>query len=80
MSKISATITIQNSEKECDRIFSDKRNLFRGLFDIADLKSERKGKWNEGISTYSFTVNCHKNDAPVVLSILKEFGFTTKYV
>jgi len=40
MSVIFASIVISESEIESDRIFSDKRNSFRGLFDIVNLISE----------------------------------------
>lgn len=82
MVKVFATITIYEDARESDRIFSDKRNSFRGLFDIVNLKSERTGIWYDknGYTYFSFYVNCERKDSPVVFSILRELGFLVKYV
>lgn len=80
MSVIFASIVISESEIESDRIFSDKRNSFRGLFDIVNLKSERTGKRIDGFTYYSFCVHADQKDAPVVFSILRELEFSVKYV
>lgn len=80
MPTVFASIVISNTDRECGRIFSEKRNQFRGLFDIFDLKVERTGDWKEGFTYYTFVVKVDKKDAPVVLSILRELEFKTKYI
>jgi hypothetical protein len=80
MPSIFAHIVISNTEIESDRIFSDMRNQFRGLFEITSLKSERTGKRIEGFTYYSFYVHSNQKDSPIVLSILKELGFQAKYI
>lgn len=80
MSKVFANINLEGSVSDCDRAFSDKRNQFRGLFDISCVSSDRKGDHWKGNTQYQFFVESDKKDAPVVLSILKELGFKTMYV
>lgn len=80
MSTIYAEISLTGSELECDRIFSEKRNQFRGLFDITSVKCDKTGTRREVFAKYSFYVHSNQKDAPTIRSILKELDFITKYV
>lgn len=78
--KISAAISIEGSVRDCDREFSDKRENFRGLFDIGYVSNNRVGGTWVGKTEYIFEVSALRSDMPTIISILKEFGFKTKYI
>lgn len=77
---IEARTTFVGRERDCDKMFSDIRNKFLGLFDICgNVVCNRKGKTFEGITEYVFHVDCSHKDAPVVREILISLGFIVKY-
>ena len=76
---IRAQICICGVEYVCDRDFADKRNQFRGVFDIRDIMSNRHGKWDAGTTTYTFFCDCLHDDAPNVLNFLRDAGFEAMY-
>lgn len=80
MSTIYAEFYVTATELECARIFSEKRNQFRGLFDITSVKCDKTGTRREVFTKYSFYVHSNQKDAPTILSILKELDFIAKYV
>jgi len=77
---IEARTTLSGGERDCDKMFSDIRNKFRGLFDICgNIACHREGKVFEGKTEYVFHVDCQHKDAPVVRAIFISLGFIAKY-
>lgn len=76
---IRAQISTTGKDRDCDRLFADKRNLFRGVFDIRDVMASRHGSWHTGTTTYTFFCDCRHEDAPVIMQMLHDAGFTAQY-
>jgi hypothetical protein len=73
---IRAQISITGTSSSCDQLFADKRNLFRGVFDIRDIMASRN---IEGTTTFTFFCDCRHDDAPIIMQMLHDAGFTSQY-